>query len=279
MVKVDYANGITDSNLGTITINGEDFTGIGYQGLMTVNTKTYVEEPVKSNDGSIPNIEDHITFVVPRCKVNFKYFNIRDYQSLCRILASSNQFPVTFFDKQFGERRTYMMYCEPEEMTKIYNCSTTVLGLLDYEVSFIGTLNNLANYTISFSANGLQSRSISVYNDSTTYSNGDLVKESVSANDCYKYINSTSSAGQPLSNNTYWKFIQNPFTATNEKRWGDSITIPSLETITAFYIIPTGKQFNSWNTEHNGTGFNAMANSNWTVFENATLYVMIGDVQ
>ena len=76
--KVDWAGAIQDENLAKIYVAGEEFVGIGYQGLMTVNTKTFVNEPVRSNDGSIENIEDYDTFVVPRCKVNFKFFNIRD---------------------------------------------------------------------------------------------------------------------------------------------------------------------------------------------------------
>ena len=79
-----------------IKIGGEWFVGIGYQGLLNVNTKTYVEEPTRSNDGSIPNINDHDTFIVPRCKVNFKYFKIEDYQKLLRVINSANEFPVIF---------------------------------------------------------------------------------------------------------------------------------------------------------------------------------------
>lgn len=276
MVKIDYANAITDSNLGKITINGEDFTGIGYQGLMTVNTKTYVEEPVRSNDGSIPNIDDYDTFIVPRCKVNFKYFNINDYMRLCRVLNSANQFPVTFFDKQFGERRTYMMYCEPEEMTKIYNCSTSILGVLDYEVSFIGTLNALDTYSVSFNANGLTAKTISVYDSSTTYSYGDLVKSSYESTDCYQCINEDGATNKALSNTSYWKFIANPFISSQTTAWGNSIKTLPADVLTIFYNIPNNKVFKCWNTKSDGTGYNAKPNSNWTVFENVTFYAQLG---
>ena len=65
--------GVNVPNLDSITIAGNEFKGIGYQGLLTVNTKTYIDSPSRSNDGSMPNINDHDTFVVPRCKINFKY--------------------------------------------------------------------------------------------------------------------------------------------------------------------------------------------------------------
>lgn len=140
-------------DLDKIWINGQEFTGMAYQGLLTVNTKTYVEEPTRANDGSIPNINDHDTFVVPRCKVNFKYFNIYDYQRLCEAVQS-NEFYVEYWDKQFGEFVKHKMYCEPAEMDKLYNVGFDVFGVLDYEVSFIGTLNDLQEFTITYNDNG-----------------------------------------------------------------------------------------------------------------------------
>ena len=141
------------ADLDCVWVGGEKFKGIGYEGLLTVNTKTYVEEPTRAQDGSMPNIKDHDTFIVPRCKVNFKYFTIEDYQRLLNVVNSSNEFPVKYWDKQFGEFRTYMMYCEPEEMGKLYNVGTSVFGLLDYTISFIGTLNNLEEYTVTYYVN------------------------------------------------------------------------------------------------------------------------------
>lgn len=133
-----------------INIAGEWFYGIGYQGLLTVNTKTYVEQPERANDGSMPNINDHETFVVPRCKVNFKLFSIEDYMRFCRAVSSANEFPVTYFDKQTATMVTHNMYCEPEEMAKIFNIGTNLIGVIDYNVSLIGTLNNLEEYNVSF---------------------------------------------------------------------------------------------------------------------------------
>lgn len=144
---------IINEDLGRVRIGSEWFTGIGYQGLLTVNTKTYVESPTRANDGSISNINDYDTFIVPRCKLNFKYFSIEDYQRLTNVLLSANEFPVTYFDKQFGRMVTHNMYVEPEEMTKIYNVGTRIIGVFDYEVSLIGTLNNLEEYNVTYMAN------------------------------------------------------------------------------------------------------------------------------
>lgn len=144
--------GVKVPNLDSVIIAGNEFKGIGYQGLLTVNSKTYVESPTRSNDGSMPNINDHDSFIVPRCKINFKYLKIEDYQRLCRILNSANEFPVTYYDKEVGDFVTHLMYAEPEEMKKIFNVGTYVFGVLDYDVSFIGTLNQRKEMSVTYKA-------------------------------------------------------------------------------------------------------------------------------
>ena len=194
-------------NLGKIWIQGQEFTGMAYQGLSTVNTKTYVEEPTRTNDGSIPNINDHDTFVVPRCTVNLKYFNIYDYQRLCEAVQS-NEFTARYYDKQFNAFVEHLMYAEPEEMAKLYNVENDVFGVLDYEVSFIGTLNDLKEFTITYNANG---GSIignpTEYNVATTYKKGDKVflGERYFEAIWFKNTFKPSTENVVLTNTTYWK--------------------------------------------------------------------------
>ncbi len=143
---------IIDNELDVIKINGEPFKGIGYNGLLTVNTKTYKKSPVRSGDGSIPNINDYATFIVPRADINFKYMTIEDYQRFCTAITP-NEFNVEYFDKQKGQRVVHKMYVAPEEMTKIYNVGTSVIGVLDYKVSLIGTLNSIELLTVYYDKN------------------------------------------------------------------------------------------------------------------------------
>lgn len=273
MTRVDYGGAIEVKDIAKIWINGEEFSGIGYQGLMTVNTKTYVDEPVRSNDGSISNIDDYETFIVPRCKVNFKYFNIQDYMRLCRVLNSANQFPVRFFDKQFGRFVEHQMYVEPEEMAKIYNVGTSVIGLFDYEVSFIGTLNKLEEYEIKYDLSGLNAKTINAYSSETTYSEGTVVSSTKDDKTTYyKYINPASESGKPLTDTKYWKSISKVVDSVENVSWGHSIKGATAEELTSFYVIPSGKTFIGWNTLANGTGNNLKPNANWSVFESATFH-------
>lgn len=383
-MKVDWAGAIENKDLAKIWIGGEEFTGIGYQGLMTVNTKTYVEEPTRANDGSIPNIDDHDTFVVPRCKVNFKFFNIRDYQRLCRVVNSANQFPVKFFDKQFGEFREYMMYAEPEEMAKMFNVGTSVIGLLDYEVSFIGTLNNLEKFNVTYRPiffdgttlvdltpkaidysdtatyykgqmvywNGGYYEAIyyddtfsgqtppnnkyweiafpTLWNEVITYSAGDFVyvetttggettrkyyqakkdnfygfavtnkeywneitvseysNEKTYTRGNYTYVKDTgvyykaiyyqeTFSGVSPNNDKYWGKISKPINVDKQVNWGNSIKVLSGSTLSDFYEIPSGKVFKEWNTRADGYGLRLLAGSNWSVFEDTSIYPIFID--
>lgn len=207
-------------NLGKIWVNGQEFSGMAYQGLLTVNTKTYVDEPTRSNDGSIPNINDYDTFIVPRCKVNFKYFNIEDYQRLCDAIQS-NEFVVKYYDKQFDQFVSHKMYCEPEEMAKLYNVGTDVFGVLDYEISFIGTLNDLDTLMVTYQSNGGTIKgNPQQYTSDATYNKGDRVYlvdtknpddtskyryfEAIYYNNSFKPTDDSGNVVIELGNATYW---------------------------------------------------------------------------
>ena len=273
-MRVDWAGAIQEKDLASIYIGGEKFSGIAYQGLLTVNTKTYVDEPTRANDGSMPNIDEHDTFVVPRCKVNFKFFNIKDYQRLCRVINSANQFPVSYFDSQFGEFRTYMMYAEPEEMSRLYNVGTYVIGKLDFEISFIGTLNDLQKFNVKYITDALTPRTFNAYNESTTYSLDNIVTstDSESNTTYFKYINETSASGKPLTDTSYWKQIYRKIDKVENILWGHSLQTLTYTDMTDFYNIPSGSTFSGWNTREDGKGLNVLPNARWSVFEDTNIY-------
>lgn len=378
-MDLNYKGKIDVQNLDKFWVNGEEFSGITYQGLLSVNTKTYVEEPVRANDGSMPNIEDYDTFFAPQVKFSLKYFSISDYQRICRIVNSSNQFPVKYWDKQFGEFKEYMMYMKPEQMTKLYNVKTCVFGVLDYELEFVGTLNNLVEYEVKYLPkwwNGTQLVDLEEkqipYSESTTYSKGQIVYWNGEYYEAVYYENSFS--GQQPPNTTYWQkvndilwnstasykkgdvvydntiegkiyyeakkdnfsgyslnntdywgqidvddynstktYINGEYCLSNDViykaiyykdtfsnkspdqtdywtkvypkigtieyvKWGNSTKIITSDEISKFYIIPNNKNFVKWNTLADCSGFSVKPNTNFTIFEDTTLYPIFGDI-
>ena len=262
-------SGITDALLDTIKINGISFPGIAE--LLSVNTKTYVEEPTRDNYGSIVNINDYDTFFVPRVKFNFKFFTIADYMAFC-VAVQPNEFNVEYFDKQFGYRVTHKMYIEPEELTALRNIETKVIGVQDYEVSLIGTNNDMNTYTLSYNINGGGSAiSHLVFNIGTTYDPNDIVESATSSGIYYQYIYATSSSGHALTETAYWQLISSLVIETTTLNWGQSYTVVPATDVSNFYTV-TGGTLESFNTKADGTGFTYYPNQSAVLFENTILY-------
>lgn len=136
--------------LQPIIINGEQFQG--YSSFFCINSKVYVEEPERTYDGSIPNINDYETFIVPRVKISFKYMTISDFRRFLKAITP-NEFNVTYYDYETNQNVTYKMYCETREMSKIFNRGYEILAIQEQEISLIATLNNIDYLTITYNDN------------------------------------------------------------------------------------------------------------------------------
>ena len=136
-----------NNTLSSVIINGEEF--IGYSSFKCVNTKTYVTEPTRTYDGSIPNINEYETFVVPRLEMSFDFMTIQDFRRFLKAIAP-NEFPVTYYDYELDKIVTYNMYIEPRDMSTIYNKGLEVLGITGQKISLIATLNNINYITINY---------------------------------------------------------------------------------------------------------------------------------
>lgn len=137
--------------LTDITINGYVFKG--YSDFACINSKTYVVEPERASDGSIPDINAYAVFYVPRVKISFKYMSVADYQRFL-IAIEPNEFVVSYFDYTKGEVVYHKMYCEPQELEKLHTHRLEVLGILNKEISLIGTLNSVDTFVLTYMANG-----------------------------------------------------------------------------------------------------------------------------
>lgn len=126
--------------LQPIVINGESF--FGYSSYACINTKTYVEEPSRTIDGSIPNLIDHDTFIVPQVDISFSYMTMHDFRRFLKAITP-NEFNVTYYDFEIDKSVTYKMYCKTREMSKIFNKGFEILAVTDQKISLVATLNDL----------------------------------------------------------------------------------------------------------------------------------------
>lgn len=247
-------------DMGFFFIDNEPFSG--FSGFTSVNTKTYFEEPQRTGNGSIPDINDYETFVVPRVRFNFKYFSLDDYQRLCEAILP-NEFVVKYYDKQFGKWVSHKMYCEPEEMTKIYNVDTTIIGVLDYEISLIGTCNPLDTY--NFVYGNLRPTEINTYVQGAAYS----INDKVQLGGVYYVAIKDNPTSFPPPNSEYWGVLTGwsyDGVSGTAISWGTSVKLVSPSTINS------GTQYTVWNTKADGTGRIYYPNQSVIIFDNLTLY-------
>lgn len=111
----------------------------GYFEYSFLNEKSYFEQPTRSLDGSIENINTYATFLTPRLVIKYNMMNIDDYRTLMTFLKSKNTFNVTCYDIVADKRVTHEMYFANPQMPVIYQQYLAALGVQDYTIELIGT--------------------------------------------------------------------------------------------------------------------------------------------
>lgn len=137
-----------NSQIDRIEIDGCEIHG--YFEYSFMEEKSYVEQPVRSIDGSIENLDDYTTFLTPRLIVKYNMMNIEDYRTLMTFLKSKNTFNVTCYDVVADRRVTHEMYFANPQMPVIYQRYLSALGVQEYTVELIGTNRRTEYMEISF---------------------------------------------------------------------------------------------------------------------------------
>ena len=126
------------------------FGGLGHRMLKTQNQLTYNSSPSRQTDGSMENINDYDSFILPKVELGFKFIDYETYQKLRRFLLAKRTFDVTYYDKDFNEFVKHEMYAEPDDLTNFFNLGEQIIGSEDFIVRFIATLNNRQICNITF---------------------------------------------------------------------------------------------------------------------------------
>lgn len=147
-----YRENYTSTQLDRIEIDGCEIHG--YFEYSFMEEKSYMEQPVRSQDGSIENLDDYTTFLTPRLIIKYNMMNIEDYRTLMTFLKSKNTFQVTCYDIVADRRVTHEMYFANPQMPIIYQRYLAALGVQDYTIELIGT--NRKTEEIKFTLNGIE---------------------------------------------------------------------------------------------------------------------------
>ena len=137
-----------ETQLDRIEIDGCEIHG--YFEYSFMEEKSYAEQPVRANDGSIENLDDYTTFLTPRLIIKYNMMNIDDYRTLMTFLKSKNTFNVTCYDIVADRRATHEMYFANPQMPVIYQRYLAALGVQDYTIELIGTNRRTEDMKIIF---------------------------------------------------------------------------------------------------------------------------------
>lgn len=158
------------TQLDRIEIDGCEIQG--YFEYSFMEEKSYMEQPVRSQDGSIENLDDYTTFLTPRLIIKYNMMNIEDYRTLMTFLKSKNTFNVTCYDIVADRRVTHEMYFANPQMPIIYQRYLAVLGVQDHSIELIGTNRRIYTTEIKFYIDVTEDNKPAEY---TAYENEDWI--------------------------------------------------------------------------------------------------------
>lgn len=136
--------------LDRIRIDGEEI--LGYFEYSFLEEKSYKTQPVRADDGSIPDLENYATFLTPRLIIKYNMMQIEDYRKLMKKLKQKNVFNVECYDIVEDKRVAHEMYFAPPQMPIIYQQYLAVLGVQEYTIELIGT-NRKTHINITYDFN------------------------------------------------------------------------------------------------------------------------------
>lgn len=112
---------------------------LGYFEYSFLEEKSYTEQPVRSNDGSIEDIDNYKTFLTPRLIIKYNMMGIDDYRTLMKKLKENNGIILMCYDIVEDKRVKHEMYFAPPSMPIIYQKYLMALGIQEYSIEMIGT--------------------------------------------------------------------------------------------------------------------------------------------
>lgn len=142
------------SQIDRIEIDGCEIHG--YFEYSFMEEKSYMEQPVRSQDGTIVDLDAYTTFLTPRLIIKYNMMGIDDYRNLMLLLKAKNAHVVTCYDVEADRRVTHEMYFAPPSMPIIYQRYLAALGIQEYSIELIGT-NRIISDSFTFYINSIDS--------------------------------------------------------------------------------------------------------------------------
>ena len=150
-------SGQATKNIDKVTIDGNVFKD--YSAFSFLMEKSYVKSPVRSGDGSIPNLDSYAWFLTPHLKIDFSLMSIDSYRAVMNLIRSRSEHTVTCYDVVADKDVTHKMYFATEQMPKLWTIAKALnggnewvelLGVQDYTIELIGTNTSIDTISVNY---------------------------------------------------------------------------------------------------------------------------------
>lgn len=264
-IDVSQLNIDSERTLGTITIDGVVFKSIGYGMLKSANVMSYKDEPTRADDFTMADINTYTRRIVPEVSIGFKLISATEFVKLKTLLNKKVEHIVEYYDNDFGYYVTHRMYVQPAELQDFFSRGQSVIGVQNYTITLVGTMNDEPNFTITYNVEDLVKGNVKDYDINTKFAYEDIAL----GGDGYYQSVASNNISNSLADTEYWVKLDVPKDTLEQScDWGNVITIPY---ITAYKIFkPKGvMDFNGWKGQ-DGIVYNEGDVIN--IFENITFY-------
>lgn len=154
-----------------IVINGTRYGSIARDSFFSVDTWSFVEEPVRNNGGVLENLNSADRFPTFRIFASFRNMPIWTYQQFLKDI-SLPEFTVEAHNLSTGQKKVSRMYCQKEEQQKIfakgnkfrnirvaddyYEDGVEVFAIENFVIQLVSTNTAIDEFmrTITFNPNG-----------------------------------------------------------------------------------------------------------------------------
>lgn len=146
-------------DIAKVEIDGNTFTDYGAFSFLW--EKSFSDEPTRSTNGVMIDLDTVAWFVTPHLKIDFSLLSIDSYRQIMKLIYSKNEFVVTCYDVVYNTTISAKMYFATEEMPKLFTIARALngeewvelLGVEEYTVELIGTNREVEYVNLQYSLN------------------------------------------------------------------------------------------------------------------------------
>lgn len=113
--------------------------------------KVYVSDPSRNNSGRVAVFPDK--FFVPYFTISWAVISIENYKKIMKLIERDENI-VEYYDQTDNSYKTAKFYAQQPTYNKLYSMEKRYNMVLNLQIVFAGTLNDVGDITVEYNTNG-----------------------------------------------------------------------------------------------------------------------------